>query len=95
MADPIVRLLWSPFVDSYFVRSVGRRKVRVCCVMCAFARVAKVAALQSWILPMQTISGVLMLLLSTQIDSIVAQGRVVLLTGVFFVLVLLFATQDM
>ncbi len=82
--------MWTPILSAVWA---GARYEFV--VLCAFARVANVAALQSWILPMQTISGVLMLLLSTQIDSIVAQGRVVLLTGVFFVLVLLFATQDM
>lgn len=69
-----LKLLWSPFVDAHFVRSLGRRK--------------------SWIIPTQFLSGVLLLFVASRVDEMIVRSEIVALTLIFFVLVGLFATQD-
>lgn len=49
---------------------------------------------KSWIVPIQIISGLLMIMLSFVVDELVSNGRILLLTSLFFVLILLYATQD-
>lgn len=82
-----LKLLWSPIVDSFFVRSwrvpllgntlsLGRRK--------------------SWIVPVQLAVGVMMYALSLVVEPLLAESasHIGLLTGVFFVLIFMAATQD-
>ncbi|KAG7890376.1 hypothetical protein KL908_004213 [Ogataea polymorpha] len=71
-----LKLLWSPIVDSCYLKRLGRRR--------------------SWIIPVQTISGLTLLFLGTVIDSLMrnVQKNLYTLTYTFFFLILLCATQD-
>lgn len=74
-----LKLLWAPLVDSVYVKRFGRRK--------------------SWLVPTQYLLGLFMLGLSFTVDSLLqADGPggpdVITLTGVFFMLAFLAATQD-
>ncbi|KAN0129644.1 MFS general substrate transporter [Lactarius tabidus] len=71
-----LKLLWSPFVDSWFFPSVGRRR--------------------SWIIPMQTILGSIMLWMSFHIQGFLddASDHIYKLTFIFTLLVVVAATQD-
>mmetsp|Transcript_10165 Transcript_10165/g.15201 ORF Transcript_10165/g.15201 Transcript_10165/m.15201 type:complete len:473 (+) Transcript_10165:7-1425(+) len=70
-----LKFLWSPMVDSYFVKSWGRRK--------------------SWIVPLQLLSGALMVLMSYYVDEmLVDPSYVYQLTLCFFMIIVLYATQD-
>lgn len=68
------KLLWSPLVDTIYVRTIGRRK--------------------SWILPLQTISAAVMIFYGGWVESRLHAADAVGVTALFFVLVLLAATQD-
>lgn len=74
-----VKLLWAPIVDSLYVASFGRRK--------------------SWLVPSQYVIGIFMIVLSYYINSLLGKDsdttpNVYLLTGVFFTLNFMAATQD-
>ncbi|OWB72031.1 hypothetical protein B5S31_g1732 [[Candida] boidinii] len=71
-----LKLLWSPIVDSFFFKKVGRRR--------------------SWIIPVQTVSGLTLLFLGSTIDVVMTevQSNLYRLTYTFFLLILLCATQD-
>ncbi|KAM6945937.1 acetyl-coenzyme A transporter 1 [Aplochiton taeniatus] len=74
-----LKLLWAPLVDALYLSRFGRRK--------------------SWLVPTQYLLGLFMLYLSVTVDSLLQNegGRgpdVVTLTGVFFMLAFLAATQD-
>ncbi|GJQ14273.1 hypothetical protein GpartN1_g6064.t1 [Galdieria partita] len=69
-----LKLLWSPLVDGYYSRRLGRRK--------------------TWIIPVQTLSGLSLVLCSKKIESWVENVQVTPLTVMSFLLVLLVATQD-
>lgn len=74
-----LKLLWAPLVDSVYLKHFGRRK--------------------SWLVPTQYLLGLFMLGLSFSVDSLlqnVGPGGpdVITLTGVFFMLAFLAATQD-
>ncbi|KAH9015907.1 acetyl-coenzyme A transporter 1-domain-containing protein, partial [Lactarius hengduanensis] len=71
-----LKLLWSPFVDSWFFPSIGRRR--------------------SWIIPMQTILGSIMLWMSFHVQVFLdnAVDHIYTLTVIFTLLVVIAATQD-
>ena len=82
-----LKLLWSPIVDSLFVKewrvpllgytlSLGRRK--------------------SWVVPVQLLVGITLFVLSYFVDSIVTRSvdNIYLITLIFFVLMFMAATQD-
>ncbi|XP_062860379.1 acetyl-coenzyme A transporter 1 [Trichomycterus rosablanca] len=74
-----LKLLWAPLVDSLYVKRFGRRK--------------------SWLVPTQYLLGLFMLGLSFVVDSLLQsdgtkEPSVIVLTGVFFMLAFLAATQD-
>jgi len=74
-----LKLLWAPIVDSIYFESLGRRK--------------------SWLVPVQLLCGVLMILGAQYIDGWVSENSdeppsMHMLTGYFFVLYFLMATQD-
>lgn len=69
-----LKLLWSPLVDGYYSRKIGRRK--------------------TWIIPVQTLSGLSLLLCGKRIETWVENVQVIPLTVLSFFLVLLVATQD-
>jgi PAT family acetyl-CoA transporter-like MFS transporter 1 len=68
------KLLWSPLVDTYYVKRIGRRK--------------------SWILPLQTTAAIIMILSGRWLEEQMALGHAGAITGLFFCLVLIAATQD-
>ena len=73
-----IKLLWAPIVDSVFVSRIGRRK--------------------SWLIPCQYLIGLFMMILSGQVTSLLGDDgqdpNILLLTGLFFMLNFLAATQD-
>lgn len=71
-----LKLLWSPFVDSWFFPSIGRRR--------------------SWIIPMQTVLGSIMLWMSFNVQVFLdnAADHIYTLTVIFTLLVVIAATQD-
>ena len=73
-----LKLLWSPIIDTLFIRSFGRRK--------------------SWIIPIQFIAGILLLYISQHATEIFFSAdhhlNIQYVTGLFFVLVFLMASQD-
>ncbi|TRY69596.1 hypothetical protein TCAL_04103 [Tigriopus californicus] len=73
-----IKLLWAPIVDSCFISSFGRRK--------------------TWLVPVQYLIGITMLLLSANVDFYLGEHdqspNIVALTGMFFFLNFLAATQD-
>ena len=70
-----LKFLWSPFVDSYYFQSIGRRL--------------------SWIIPLQIASGILMISLSYSIDDmLISPDHIGILTCYMFLLILIYATQD-
>ncbi|EME26430.1 MFS transporter, PAT family isoform 2 [Galdieria sulphuraria] len=69
-----LKLLWSPLVDGYYSRRMGRRK--------------------TWIIPVQTLSGLSLVLCGKKIESWVENVQVTPLTVISFLLVLMVATQD-
>jgi MFS transporter, PAT family, solute carrier family 33 (acetyl-CoA transportor), member 1 len=68
------KLLWSPIVDTLYVRRIGRRK--------------------SWILPLQVIAAVIMITCGAWTEARLVAGNAAAVTALFFLLVLLAATQD-
>lgn len=68
------KLLWSPLVDTYYVKSIGRRR--------------------SWILPLQTTAAIIMILSGRWLEKQMVLGHAGAITGLFFFLVLIAATQD-
>lgn len=71
-----LKLFWSPFVDSFYSKKVGRRR--------------------SWIIPVQTFTGLIFIILGSQIDAIFKDlnANLNILTFYFFLLVLMASTQD-
>lgn len=82
-----LKLLWSPIVDTVFVRewripltsvtlSLGRRK--------------------SWIVPIQLVIGAMLAFLAVHVDALVLSEtpNIYLITGLFFALIFMAATQD-
>lgn len=73
-----IKLLWAPIVDSCFISSFGRRK--------------------TWLVPVQYLIGFTMLLLSANVDFYLGEHdqspNIIALTGMFFFLNFLAATQD-
>lgn len=70
-----LKLLWSPIVDTYYVKQIGKRK--------------------SWIIPMQFAVGILLVVFSFYTRELMEQHEhMTVLTVLFFVIVLLSATQD-
>jgi len=73
-----VKLLWAPIVDSVWLASVGRRK--------------------TWLVPTQYLLGLTMAVLSYNVDFYLGKDggapQVTMLTGMFFFLNFLAATQD-
>jgi len=75
-----VKLLWAPIVDALFIKSFGRRK--------------------SWLVPVQYLIGLTMYILSDNVDYYLGnytgenEPNVAMLTGMFFFLNFLAATQD-
>lgn len=75
-----IKLLWAPIVDSLFFTRVGRRK--------------------TWMVPTQYLIGVFMIFLSFHVTDILGDGTantgvdITTLTGIFFMLNFLAATQD-
>lgn len=74
-----VKILWAPIVDSAYIKAIGRRK--------------------SWLVPAQIMIGVFMIYLAQNVDNWMGVGenqrpQMYLLTGVFFMLWFLTATQD-
>lgn len=73
-----LKLLWAPIVDSLHWRHLGRRK--------------------TWLIPTQYLIGFFMLVLSTSVSGLLGDANnspnVYLLTGAFFCMNFLAATQD-
>lgn len=75
-----LKLFWSPIVDSVYIKSIGRRK--------------------SWIIPIQLLVGLIFVYLSTWINDLLApnigitKSEIVFITSIFFLIILLVATQD-
>ena len=71
-----LKLVWSPFVDSIYLKKWGRRR--------------------SWIIPIQTLSGIMLIFLGGVINKYIEEPKnhLILITTVFFILVLCCATQD-
>ncbi|KAN0061662.1 hypothetical protein ACQY0O_005653 [Thecaphora frezii] len=81
-----LKLFWSPIVDSVFVKQLTLPLVGT----------VSLGRRKSWIVPIQTVVGVLFWFLSNSIEPLMAAEvpNVKLITGVFFVLVFFAATQD-
>ena len=80
-----LKLLWAPLVDSLYIKSIGRRK--------------------TWLIPVQIICGLVMIYGSYRINywmtgvddgsnTVASPPNAVTLTGFFFFLYILMATQD-
>lgn len=71
-----LKLLWSPFVDLFYLRKIGRRRL--------------------WIIPVQTVTGIIFILLGLRIDLYFSDlsNNLYTLTIFFFLLVLMALTQD-
>ncbi|GMM37809.1 hypothetical protein DASC09_051340 [Saccharomycopsis crataegensis] len=71
-----LKLFWSPFVDSFYSKKIGRRR--------------------SWIIPVQSLTGLVFIILGFRIDTYFADlsKNLNTLTFCFFVLVLMASTQD-
>lgn len=74
-----MKLLWAPIVDTAYFSRFGRRK--------------------SWLVPVQYLIGIFMIVLSTNIEELMGRSNgegpsIVFLTGIFFSLNFLAATQD-
>ncbi|KAI9101936.1 acetyl-coenzyme A transporter 1 [Phlyctochytrium arcticum] len=71
-----LKLLWSPIVDTYFFKAIGRRK--------------------SWIVPIQAITGIMLFVLGSRIDTIFKEETlpVTYLAVLLTALVFFCATQD-
>lgn len=73
-----IKLLWAPLVDSMYFSWFGRRK--------------------TWLVPIQYLIGLFMFVLSVHIDDLMGKNggvvNIYTLTGIFFLLNFLAATQD-
>lgn len=74
-----MKLLWAPIVDTLYFSRFGRRK--------------------SWLVPVQYLLGIFMLVLSKHINELLGESSeegpsIIFLTGIFFCLNFLAATQD-
>lgn len=74
-----LKIFWSPIVDSCYISTVGKRR--------------------SWIIPIQVVSGLSLIYLGNKIDIWMSDDSLILrnlslISGCFFFLILLCATQD-